>query len=96
MPIPGTADNVVDGRILGPPLEIATNFVGASYKHRRVAGAPRRFLLWDRMACDSAGGFDYFPNAKSLAASQIVDKLAWELRASSTMRWAIARSYRWT
>ena len=80
MPIPGTADDAVDGWILGLPPEIAANFLGAGDKDGRVAAASGTFLRWDWVAGDFAGGFDHFPNAKTFTVAQVVDELLMRLK----------------
>ncbi len=42
MPIPSAANDVVDRWILGLPLELAANFLGACYEDGWVTVTPRR------------------------------------------------------
>ena len=84
-PTPGGLDDFIDIFKLRFPLELPFRFFLTCYQASRIAGAPRAFDYWNRMAGNFAARIQHFSDRCSAACSQ-VERIASLRRERQKMR----------
>src|ERR1700751_127789 len=84
-PTPGGLDDFIDIFKLRFPLELPFRFFLTCYQASRIAGAPRAFDYWNRMAENFAARIQHFSDRCSAACSQ-VERIASLRRERQKMR----------
>ena len=72
MPLPGTGDDVADGRVAGFPLEVFAGFVHGGDERGGIACAGGVVFGGDEVASDLAAGLEDFKHGIAVAAPEVI------------------------